>query len=672
MLVAAGIATGIALRNSSAESRSGAEPVLVVGAIQDRRNANDAGMGTVSDLLATSLARVDGVHVVSTARVYELLAQMRANVERPSQADIAAAARQAGATELVDGTVYELPDGRLRLDFRRSRIATGELVGSHTLVGADLFALVDSGTVRLARDFGARVASGSIANVTTASEIAYRFYEEGLRQFVRNDFPRAHEMFEAALREDSTFALAAFRAAVTTDVSEPIRRVALLERARRLAARATDRERLTIQAGWAFYTGNPSLLAIAETLAVRYPHEVEGYYYKGTTLKLLGRNAEAIPPLQRVVALDSLALSANRARCSACDALAWLAVAYLGLDSVSAALRETQRWIRLQPESYRSWLTLSSIMLSQRRVGEATEAYNRALAIEPSLATDRGLIDDFWIRQGRPDIAEEKLRALGAAGEARQRHSHNWYLAIALKEQRKMGAALAAAAEARSVRRPPPEDTLVLESVLLQQQVYLEAGQANRAAALMDTLVNRPSNLPPQWQASLRAWALTHRASALFAAGDTAALAQIIEPMERYGKETLGRHRVHHYARGLLYEARGNLEAAAAELPLAIASSDGGFGRARFHLAIVLLRLGRTGEAVKELQNVLRGSIEGGNLYISHAEIHELLGNAWEILGQPDSAAVHYRTVIKSWQHADPEFRARREIVAGRLQELTR
>lgn len=111
-------------------------------------------------------------------------------------------------------------------------------------------------------------------------------------------------------------------------------------------------------------------------------------------------------------------------------------------------------------------------------------------------------------------------------------------------------------------------------------------------------------------------------------------------------------------------------EAASTELRRAIPSSDGGFGRAQYHLAIVLLRLGRAEEAVRVLQRVLRGSIQGGNLYVARAEVHELLGNAWEVVGNEDSAAAHYRVVLTSWQHADPEFHARREIAAHRLASL--
>ena len=58
------------------------------------------------------------------------------------------ASPKAGATELIDGTLYARPGGRLRLDLRRTDLASGDLRTTHTAEGRDVFALVDSGTGR--------------------------------------------------------------------------------------------------------------------------------------------------------------------------------------------------------------------------------------------------------------------------------------------------------------------------------------------------------------------------------------------------------------------------------------------------------------------------------------------------------------------------------------------
>ena len=105
--------------------------------------------GPVSDLLSTSLARASGIRVVSRGRLFELMHSASGSGTLDTTAGgFVNAARRAGGTEIVDGTVFVRPDGRLRLDLRRVDLASGAIGDVHTVEGSDLFALVDSGTAR--------------------------------------------------------------------------------------------------------------------------------------------------------------------------------------------------------------------------------------------------------------------------------------------------------------------------------------------------------------------------------------------------------------------------------------------------------------------------------------------------------------------------------------------
>lgn len=70
------------------------------------------------------------------------------------------------------------------------------------------------------------------------------------------------------------------------------------------------------------------------------------------------------------------------------------------------------------------------------------------------------------------------------------------------------------------------------------------------------------------------------------------------------------------------------------------------------------------------LASALRGALDGPNLYVTHTELHELLGRAHEAAGNPDSAAFHYRWVLHAWRNADRQFHARRDTVRARLGAL--
>jgi predicted Zn-dependent protease len=136
---------------------------------------------------------------------------------------------------------------------------------------------------------------------------------------------------------------------------------------------------------------------------------------------------------------------------------------------------------------------------------------------------------------------------------------------------------------------------------------------------------------------------MTHRATALAAAGDTAALARLVEPIRTTGARSgYGRDRkLHHYVRGLLLAARGNREEATVELRAAIYSPNFGYTRVNLELGKVYLALGKPREAIDVLRPALHGSIEASNLYVTHTDLHELLARAFDAVGAPDSAAVH-------------------------------
>jgi predicted Zn-dependent protease len=122
-----------------------------------------------------------------------------------------------------------------------------------------------------------------------------------------------------------------------------------------------------------------------------------------------------------------------------------------------------------------------------------------------------------------------------------------------------------------------------------------------------------------------------------------------------------------HYLRGMLSVAEGRDNDAAVHLKEAIHSPTNGFTRVNYELGKVLLRLNRPAEAIPIVRAALHGDIDGSNLYVTRTELHELLGQAFDRVGNRDSAAVHYRAVATAWVHADARFQARHETIRAWL-----
>ena len=662
-----------AFRSLRAQS-SGDNPIIAVGQIVSygTDSAAKALAGPVSDLLSTSLARIPGLRVVSRGRLLELMHPAPGGAMDTTAGGFVNAARRAGGTEIVDGTVYSRPDGRLRLDLRRVDLATGAIGDVHTVEGTDLFALVDSGTARLVAALGNRaLPPGSVADVTTRSVAAYRMYEQGIRAYFRGDSRTASAFFEGAMAEDSMFALATYYSAITTGGSHSDSSLVRLERAKRLASRAPDRERLTILAGWANAVSSPALQQIAETLATRYPAEVEGYLYTGIARVYGGDFLGGIGPLEHAVDMDSVSVGGTRPTCASCDALRWLVNAYALADSFPAAEREARRWMRLQPGSRPATSALVSLLDEQGRAAQADSVFHTNVPADASFDDVLPFRALHLIRIRDYETADRLLLAKTKETAPSGQLDAYWQLSISLREQGRLAEALEMA------RRVRPISAVVwhrqLASSVLEAQLQLESNRASIAAALFDSIAHEPEkNASPSQRARSSAWILTHTANAHAAAGDTAAVARLVDSVRVLGSGSgFGRdQRLFHHVRGLLLGARHDDVGAIAEFQRAIYSVDGGYTRTNYELARLFLRNGRPREAIAILQPTFRGTIDGSNIYVNRTEMHELLAHAWDAAGAKDSAAAHYAVVTRVWAAGDPPFRARADSARRRLASL--
>src|SRR5262249_43938212 len=148
-------------------------------------------------------------------------------------------------------------------------------------------------------------------------------------------------------------------------------------------ASASERERLIIRCEWAYMNSSPSFLAVAESLATRYPAELEGQLELGRALVNLGRFIEGVAPLERVVEMDAASLSERTVSCSACEALQWMISAYMHADSVGAADRVARRWVAQQRQSPIAWTVLGGALESEGRLREASDAFATAKRLDP-------------------------------------------------------------------------------------------------------------------------------------------------------------------------------------------------------------------------------------------------------------------------------------------------
>lgn len=666
-------AAAIAARQSTAPKPR----TIAVGFIENQGGDSTAEAARIlTGLLATDLARVRGLSVVSDTRLHEMLGQLGVSVL--TRQTFAAAARRAGAVELLEGALYQRPDGALRLDLRRVNANDGAVRESYSSDGVDAFELVDRLTASIAETFALTPPSTPLAETGSGSMVARRFYEEGLRTFYRGEWRGAYQLFSAALEEDSTFAMAAYYAARSINWTDIDAAFALLVKADKLAGRAPERERLTIKYGRVLEY--PMRAAVAESLTLRFPNEPEGHLAMATLRFYAGDFVGARTYARRVIAMDSLSFQGKTPICRACDAFDVLLRSYAasGIDSFPAVERTAREWIQRQPTSWLAWHMLAVALSWRGRNAEALDALQEETQIWPEQVPEVMFTSAVINGENYPEaerLLRDRLR-FDEHGEA------TFWLVITLRNQGRISEALALVrkrARFSTSTNATTSDTAAVklhEGDITEAQLLFELGRFRESARLFEAAMRVGPNAPtdPGYAAHQMSWLGVHEATAWAAAGDTQRLPALADTIERVARlSTWGVNwGVPHHVRGLLWQARGQPARAAEEFHAAMYSPTRGYTRTNLELARALMALDRPHDAIRILREVLGGPPHGAGWYLTRTEVHDALARGYEAAGQPDSAMVHYRKAAEAWKNGDAPYRARAEAARRKLRALER
>ncbi len=633
-------------------------PFLAVGDIRVEPASDSTRPGAIlRDMLSTSLGGIEGLQVVANSRLVELMPRGA----EPTASAISDAARRAGATEVIEGELTS-GSGGLVLSLRRVALPGGIVRKGYIIRAADRFAMVDSATAAIARDLRLVPPSAAVTEMRTSSPGAYALYEEGLRANYGYDSPAAFRLMKAALERDSGFAMAAYYVwQLSRGLSDGPTQALNMARAKRLAARTIERERLLILGSIAEVDAPlRQALAVAETLTVKYPSDPEGHILLGNVEGRAGNWAASVAAYNRAVALDSTAGTLRGPYCRVCDALGGMGLQYLWWDSAGAAERSARRLLALRPAETNAWSNLVEPLLRQGRFREAVQAQqtNNPDSIEVSNAT--GFFRDA-IRWGRFAELEPVLRETAKSPKVEARNEAWWLLMLSLRDQGRLR-------EADSVRRVWREANIAGGDSPTDQpadamMIAMERGHPEISIRSFRNDADRTvrSNTPPGIRNRYLVWFLALAGTVHAEIGDTTVVRRLADSLELLGQTSqFGRDaKLHYFLRGLLYQSQRRDAEAVEAFQRSLFSLTDGYTRINLMMAGSLLALHRPAEAIAVLRPAIRGGVDGSNTYTSRTELHEAMAQAFEQAGQADSARFHWRAVEAAWRKADPQFRER-------------
>jgi tetratricopeptide (TPR) repeat protein len=316
---------------------------------------------------------------------------------------------------------------------------------------------------------------------------------------------------------------------------------------------------------------------------------------------------------------------------------------------------------------------MAALYRQEHRRDSVQIALGIADSLEPGNHTNRRLLISIHSANGEYSEAERLLRSEMEAGPLDYRRQAHWDLAVVLRQMGRLQEARKLAHDYRLSIKERLLPGAAPYNALLEGQVLFELGEYRAAAMLFDSIaVGQQVGFDSTGQNRDRIWAWVHEGDALAQAGDTGRLRLLADSMEVAGRG-VGQARernLHAHVRGLLARIRGRDDEALNWFRRAMVSPVMGLTRTNYELAGIYLRNDRPVEAIRILRPATRAGTVGPALYITHTDLEARLAEAFDSAGQADSALHYYRKVLQAWDHADPEFSARRQSVERAMLRL--
>ncbi len=261
---------------------------------------------SLPEMLTTDLVQAGGLEVISTQRLYDLLAMSgRSDVATLDRGTATELARWAGAGVVIGGSIFR-SGSRYRIDVQAHDTTSGQVVAASRVEGDDVFQMADQLAADLREGLQiAVVGDQQLDELTTSSPQAYRLYAHGIRLYEHLRYAEAAAEFRMALAADPSYVTAQLRLGMSLIMSgERDDGMLWIGRAAGRAASMPEQERLLAEGLQAQFVEGDQALAeqrLRELVRLR-PQEVEPLVWLAQNVS--DDPLEAIKPLRSAIDLD--------------------------------------------------------------------------------------------------------------------------------------------------------------------------------------------------------------------------------------------------------------------------------------------------------------------------------------------------------------------------------
>lgn len=392
------------------------KPSLAVMYFENRTQVQNLDKILV-DMLTTNLSRIDGVEVVSSQRLFDILRQLgKQDIESIDKTTATQVASLAGVKAILTGSIIQV-GGRVRITSNLADVQTGNIIGSEQVEGSqineDIFAMVDGLTEKIGKTLGILSDETNqelkIADVTTDSLEAYKHYQKGIDNIMRWRLGEAAEEFRKAIDFDPTFAMAYVRLASAEAVYgnrtvNPFFDLSsvkeTMETANKYSHETTEREQMMIDIQTAQFIKRDLELAasLAKKMIEKYPKDKDGYFYL-INKYFYDQDAENLKKYSNII------LEIDPTEANAYNMQAYAHAVQNNLSGVRSALK---KYVSLQPNEVNPYDSAWETLMMVGHYDEAVAYLEQGLQKNPNWYYFHRDIGTTFLLQGEADRAREK------------------------------------------------------------------------------------------------------------------------------------------------------------------------------------------------------------------------------------------------------------------------
>ena len=340
----------------------------------------------IPNLLITSLEQSKYLRVMTWERMTDVLKQMgKAEVGLIDKELGFELCRREGIHAIVIGSFVKAGD-TFATDVKVLDVGTKDLLKSASARGGGVESILNSQIDELSKEISRGVglsqqmvdgAPSPIAEVTTSSMDAYNLFLRGRADYERIYISEARRSLEQAVSLDSNFAVAyLWLSRVYSALLDIPKMKQAIERAKALAARAPEKDRLAIEARYArAVERNPQRhLDLLKELVRKYPQEKRFHENLGVIYQQLNQLPEAQAEFERAIQLDPEFPSPING----------VAYIYAAQGHYKEAITTLQRYAALSPGEANPYDSMGEIYLKMGDLDASCARYRDAIRAQPT------------------------------------------------------------------------------------------------------------------------------------------------------------------------------------------------------------------------------------------------------------------------------------------------